>query len=97
MSIIMGIELKSKCLFPVYFSIGQFTAMDCLKDHVHKKYHRLLLNGLPNFQILLGRNTDEISKRNNTASQKILNGPEMSRDSNESEYDTVITNTFPWR
>lgn len=65
--------------------------MDCLKDYVHKKYHRLLLNGLPNFQILLGRSTEEISRRN-TQSQKILNGPEMSRDTNESSYDTVRLN-----
>lgn len=65
--------------------------MECLKNHVHKKYHRLLLNGLPNFRILLGQSTGSQSKLDpNIPSLKILNGPEMSRDTNESELDTVI-------
>lgn len=64
--------------------------MDCLKDHVHKKYHRLLLYGLPNFQILLGqKSSTESGIKNNATSAKILNGPEMSRESNESETDMV--------
>lgn len=64
--------------------------MECLKDHVNKKYHRLLLNGLPNFQILLGHKTStESNLKNQVSSAKILNGPEMSRESNESETDMV--------
>lgn len=39
------------------------------------------------------KNSDETKKNNNSASSgKILNGPEMSRDTNESEYDTVRKN-----
>lgn len=73
------------------FSLGQYPAMECLKDYVHKKYHRLLLNGLPNFKVLLGQSTGSQSKLNpNLPSLKILNGPEMSRDTNESQLDSVI-------
>lgn len=79
-------------LFLFIYSIRQFSAMDCLKNHVDKKYHRLLLNGLPNFQILLGKHSEQTKKNNNVTSVKILNGPEMSRDTNESEYDTVRRN-----
>lgn len=77
----------------IFCSIGQFAAMGCLKNHVHKKYHRLLLNGLPNLQILLGKSTSENSMANKNASMKILNGPEMSRDTNESDY-TVSESTL---
>lgn len=70
------------------FSLGQFPAMECLKNFVDKKYHRLLLYGLPNFKSLLGLRTASQSKSiPNIPSLKILNGPEMSRDTNES--DTV--------
>lgn len=68
--------------------------MDCLKDHVNKKYHRLLLNGLPNLQILLGKHSEESKKKINASSEKILNGPEMSRDTNESEYDSVSSGSM---
>lgn len=72
------------------FRIKQFSAMECLKDHVEKKYHRLLSNRLPNFQMLLGNKS--IVKSNIQLfeqSGKILNGPEMSRNTNESETDEV--------
>ncbi|XP_031635930.1 serine/threonine-protein kinase pelle-like [Contarinia nasturtii] len=79
-------------LFMVLHRMKQYEAMECLKDHVHKKYHRLLWSALPNFHVLLAKISMETSKRNN-ASSKILNGPEMSRDTNESsDYsDSVIT------
>lgn len=67
--------------------------MECLKNHVNKKYHRLLLNCLPNFKILLGQSTGSQSKLTpNIPSLKILNGPELSRDTNES--DTVMNLKF---
>lgn len=75
----------------MFCSIGQFAAMGCLKNLVHKKYHRLLLNGLPNFQILLGKHTNDDSKTNNNASEKILNGPELSRESNESDMTVIAS------
>lgn len=63
--------------------------MECLRNHVHKKYHRLLLNGIPNLKILLGQSTE--SKLDSILpSLKILNGPAISRDSNETDIETVI-------
>lgn len=63
--------------------------MECLRNHVHKKYHRLLLNGIPNLKILLGQSTE--SKLDSILpSLKILNRPEISRDTNETETGTVI-------
>lgn len=59
--------------------------MECLKDHVHTKYHHLL-NKLPSFQQILGKTPFADSKNQfNNTSGKILNGPQMSRDTNESE------------
>lgn len=76
-------------LYPV-FSLGQYPAMECLRDHVHKKYHRLLLNGIPNLKILLGQSASSASKLDpNLPSLKILNGPAISRDTNETDIDTV--------
>lgn len=75
-------------LFMVLYSLRQFPAMECLKDHVDKRYHRLLLEALPNFKSLLGILTGSQSKSIlNMPSLKILNGPEMSRDTNESHSD----------
>lgn len=69
------------------FRLKQYEAMESLKDHVQKKYHRLLWSALPNFGLLLAKKSAEASKR--IASSKILNGPEISRDSNESSYYSV--------
>lgn len=60
-----------------------FEAMECLKNRVDIKYHRLILKKLPT----------DIRKDDNTSSEKILNGPEMSRTSNESTYDSVRGST----
>lgn len=73
--------------------------MECLKDHVHKKFHHLLLNKLPSFQKLLGKKSFADSKNQfNNTSDKILNGPQMSRDTNESETSYEVNhliNKFP--
>lgn len=69
--------------------------MECLRDHVNKKYHRLLLNGIPNLKILLGQSASSESKLDpNLPSLKILNGPAVSRDTNETDIDTVINEIF---
>lgn len=88
--VINTISYHDRYPYPV-FSLGQYPAMECLRNHVHKKYHRLLLNGLPNLKILLGQNTSTESKDldSNLPSLKILNGPAVSRDSNETDIDTV--------
>lgn len=72
--------------------MGQFSAMECLKDYVDKKYHRLLLNGLPNFEILLARSRAMNSTNQMKSSSKIQNGPVMSRTTNESVSDSVSVN-----
>lgn len=83
----------NNCL--IFGSIGQFAAMGCLKNHVHKKYHRLLLNGLPNLQIIIGKPSENSAvKQTNGSDIKILNGPEMSRDTNESDYSVRDKNIY---
>lgn len=83
--------IEIELIIIIFCSIEQYDAMGCLKNLVHKKYHRLLLNGLPNFQILLGKNTNDCSKTNNNASAKILNGPVLSREMNESDMTVIAS------
>lgn len=60
--------------------------MECLLSYVDKKYHRLIMKNQPKLKVLLG----ESSKSGESGkTEKPLNGPPMSRDTNESITDSV--------
>lgn len=61
--------------------------MECIRNLVNQRYHRLILKDQPNLNMLLSM--DSMSLDDSKASKKILNGPEISRETNQSETDTV--------
>ncbi|XP_055294851.1 serine/threonine-protein kinase pelle-like [Sitodiplosis mosellana] len=70
-------------LFMVLYSLKLFEAMECLKNRVDVSYHRLI----PKKVLKETKPNDTIS------TEKILNGPEMSRTSNESEFNSTSMET----
>lgn len=78
---------------PIEFRMQQYPAMECIRGSVSPSYHRLIVSGQPDLGALLSNRNQTLSvgtKRDNEISEKILNGPQLSREENESDVDMVV-------